>query len=257
MICKNCGGTFAEDATKCPYCGSMHLAGATAAYHQKFEDMTDDLAALGDNHVDIYKKMMRHQGRRTLIYIAIAVAIICGFLGLWFASAKAESALNEANAAEAKARLAWQAETYTMLDGLYSTGEFDAIIAFEDALFADNPNNYSLYYWSHCDFLDAYRDYTEFIAAQQMYETTGEADTVAFASTLRFYLAYYEAPYYVSFTESDLVLVQGYVAEMGDFLQEVLGLTEDELLALHDSMAEDDGWVSFANCYDYIEAAFT
>ncbi|MFI3170281.1 MAG: hypothetical protein R3Y06_10090 [Faecalibacterium sp.] len=157
MICDNCGGTFAADVVSCPYCGAAHLAGATAAHQAQINEMTDELEALGNSQRDAFQKSFTQQKKTSsrLVFIIGGVLFCLFVIPLFFIACIAPNVLNVSE--EKKLQLAWQSEAYPTLDALYEQGDFDAIIAYEDALLSDADNFYSLEDWSHYDFLCDYR----------------------------------------------------------------------------------------------------
>ncbi len=252
MICQNCGGTYANDATKCPYCGTMHLAGATVAYNQKFEDITDDLAALGDSHVAEYKETIHRQTKHAFRFFVIGALIALVFASAFWTLLHIETLIDN-DADTMIDQLAWQSAQYPALDALYEAGDFDAILAFEDALYEDNANDYTLNDWSHYRFLDIYVSYSDFAESLQSDTPVDRENSIDYAQMLHFYLTYDEPASYLDLTETDLALVAGYVAEVAAFYQQAFGLSEADLLALEPTVTSESGWIRLTLCLEYIE----
>ncbi len=254
IVCKNCGGTFAENVTKCPYCGTMHLAGATAAYNQKFEDMTDDLADLGDEHIDEYKKAMHTQSKHALRQISIVAAIVVGASAIIFAlSQVVTSATQSSNVDSIKAQLAWQTETFPMLDALYEAGDYEALVTFDSELYASGAD-YTIYEWAHYDFLYTYYSYRTCHEIIESYAQGGTLSDYNYTQLFYFSIAQYDDHYYLNYTEEDTLLIADFYAEVTAFLDESIGISAADTLALYEEFYQEDGWVSYSECADYIEA---
>lgn len=248
MICRSCGGTFADSATKCPYCGTMHLVGATEAYNQKFEDMNDDLAALGDTHTAVYKQTAHRQTTRVGKVVIITLAVALGFAGLSFAlTTLIDSAYDNTDAV--KAQMLWQTEYFPILDTLYEAGEFDELLACEEAVYSDT--DFSLYTWTHYEFLSCYRTYTECLSYIDDYENGAVLSAYPYTQMLYFYLDEQTNRSYRCYTEADCALIDEYLVVVADFLEESLSLQEDDLVALSTELI-DDNFVSYSLCSDYI-----
>ncbi|MFI3170284.1 MAG: hypothetical protein R3Y06_10105 [Faecalibacterium sp.] len=248
MICKSCGGTFADSATKCPYCGTMHLAGATEAYNQKFEDMNDDLAALGDTHTAVYKETAQRQTKHVGKVLIITLAVVLGFAGISFALTKLIDSFDD-NTDDIKAQMQWQTEYFPVLDALYEAGEFDELLAFELAVYTDT--DFSLYAWTHYEFLTCYSTYTECLSYIADYENGEVLSEFPYTQMLYFYLEEQTSRSYRSYTETDCAYVDEYLIVIADFLEESLSLQEDDLLALRTELL-DDNFISYSLCSDYI-----
>lgn len=254
MICKSCGGVFSDDEVKCPYCGTMHLAGATAAYRQKIEDINEDLAELGDLPAESYKETVTSQGRKVFKIILITVAILFGILLLAYLPIlifEKNASYNDAD--YLKAQMLWEQEHFSELDALYTAGDYQGLLALEDALYAED-NSFSIYNWEHSDFLSAYRIYNEFLISKAVYDTGEEISNIEYSSILNFAVAKYETNLYQTYTEEELVLLASYRAEATSFLEESLGLTEDDLSAFYQDCMEKYDWVSYSRCAEYIDA---
>ncbi|MFI3170289.1 MAG: hypothetical protein R3Y06_10130 [Faecalibacterium sp.] len=259
MICSVCGGTFADDAIKCPYCGTMHLPGATTAYNQKFEDMTDHLAQMGETQEDEYnqylKKTIYKESKHWGIYIAAAALIWLLFLysiyQTWKVDLRQEEAFNDTY----KQELIWQVETQLFLDELYDAGDFDAILSYVDTLSGLEKTTLTTSNWSHSDFLDFYSDYHDHM---QIAAGLGDLPTITnshYSSMLDFYFdhRFESANYsYLHYTVQDRVHIDECLVSLAAVLEENIGLGQEELDALYPVLRGDAEEISSLTCADYI-----
>ncbi len=253
--CKNCGGTFDETAVKCPYCGTMHFAGAAAAYNQKIETITDDLKDLGDLPAQAYKDAVVTQGKHISKILLTTVIVVALIAGLVFAVFILPGLLTENYDAEiARQQVIWSQTVYPELDALYEAGDFDAILAFETDLYSDNDNIYSLFSWSHYNFLESYRTHTEVVEAQARFATDLAYSEFDLGYILYFALGAYQDTSFEGYTETDLIYLTEYYQSASDFLQENFDFTEDDLAQLYQTFTADDGWVGLNETMAYMEA---
>lgn len=253
MICDNCGGTFAEDAVKCPYCGALHFAGASAAYDQKIEDITDDMADLADDAAVAYKQTMRGHLKRVLIAVCLAVVVAIGVVVFAFSS----RTTNSNSVDEYKAQLAWAQTTYPMLDAWYEADDFEAIIAYEEELANDKTTNYNIYDWEHYDFCYDYYTYTDCLQTIARYEndeTVWEGDLI---SAMQFVMNGYEPITYQVYTDEELEILTEYRAEVSLFLQDILNVTAQDLEDFYLETAEVEGGVYYNNCKEFVQEHYT
>ena len=78
MICKNCGAQFQDSLPKCPYCETLHYAGARKEYMEKLEDMKDDLSELHEVVPELYNEQLRTQTKnikKTIFRVFIVLGI--------------------------------------------------------------------------------------------------------------------------------------------------------------------------------------
>lgn len=253
MICDNCGGTFAEDAPKCPYCGAMYFAGASAAYDKKIEDLTDDLADLADDAAVVYKQTMRRHIKYIVIMLGIAVLVVVITVLLAYRS----NISSNRNAEDYRAQLAWAQTAYPMLDAWYEAGDFDAILAYQEELQNDKTNNYNLYDWEHYDFWSAYYTYTdclEIITRYENNETIWEGELI---SAMLFAMETYEPTTYQIYTDEELELLTEYRAEVFLFLQEILNVTTQDFEDFYSQAADVDGGVYYSECQKFVTEHYT
>ncbi len=251
IICKNCGGKFAEDATKCPYCGTMHFAGAAIAYNKKIEDLTDDLEDLADLPAQEYTQTVAAHGKHTAKILAITTGICLLVTMLSFALFTLQNNSKEED--NAKAQILWAQETYPTLDTLYEAGDFAAILAFENSLYADDDNIYDLFSWSHHAFLDVYRSYTEVLDIEDMLLNGSYVGSFEAGLLLSFALDAYEDNSYYDYSETDLVYLAQYYQKANDILEEHFALTQADLTTIYQVLSAEDDWVSLSETMGYME----
>ncbi len=250
ITCPHCGGTFADEAVKCPYCGNMHLAGANAAYHQKAQDLADDLADLADDAAETYQETLHHHGKQVAKVVAIVAAVLILLLAI--AALWRSRTPTTTNTEALKTQLLLQQEVHAALDEIYAQGDYDALLDYQMAVY-DEYDDFTLMYWDHYEFLTTYFDYTIFLAEQAEVAAGGQTTTTDLAWFLCIVVRDYDSDVYETTPEEDVVLIQGYQQEMLAFLQEMLGVSEAEIDAFYQAELAAEGWCSYTSCEEFIE----
>ena len=120
MICKNCGGEFSDELTKCPYCGTMNRKGAYKDFRKKISRIIDRLLGLKAEAYDSVTKMIGI----SLLRSVIVVAVICALA--FFASLMVN--VNYYNDAEydeeAYQKIIWENENLVSLNEAYENKDF-------------------------------------------------------------------------------------------------------------------------------------
>ncbi|MBQ9991119.1 MAG: hypothetical protein IJP31_09310 [Lachnospiraceae bacterium] len=81
VICPNCGGSFEEEHSSCPYCGYIYEPGAYRKYMENLHDIREDLEELGEETGDIYKKEAGKTVKKTAVIFLILLFLLL-FAGL-------------------------------------------------------------------------------------------------------------------------------------------------------------------------------
>ncbi len=254
MICSNCNATFPDDASFCPYCGTLHYDGAKEAYNQKLDNMKDDLNTLADEPLKSYRRQLSAQTKRILRITGIVLAIVFAISAVpMIINAILYPDIDDSDAI--RANLIWQQETFPTLDALYAEGDFEAIITFEDEMW-QTDDGHSLYDWEHYDFLCAYRWYSDVLSTREAIAQGEALNFYYLGNMLYFSIEYndYEStvPSYLSFSQSELDLVTTYCTEIRAIVYELTTISEADLAQLAVD-AYDGFFIDIAVCYDYAE----
>ena len=73
VICKNCGGSFNDEADRCPYCGTMHKKGAYAKFRRKVSDVIDRLLGLKVEAERSVSRIILSSILRALVLCAVCI----------------------------------------------------------------------------------------------------------------------------------------------------------------------------------------
>ncbi|MBR5390275.1 MAG: zinc ribbon domain-containing protein [Clostridia bacterium] len=145
VICRSCGAPFSADIPNCPYCGTMYLPAAEAAYMNKLEGVRTDLTALGEKPKEELKKNLRRLSGRLLVFGAILLVIVAaGFM--------LHSAKTRREAARYKAELRWQIEYFPLLDKAYAAGDWEWLGQAYGQSLSDSHSIYNYQHHAFCEF---------------------------------------------------------------------------------------------------------
>ena len=159
VICPNCGASIYENEASCPFCGYINIAGAEEKFMRDIKKTERDMSSLPQMQKEEYKKSMSKSSKIIFITIGITALIAAVLIGIYLLFNKVIFAYNET---DAKAQMLWNNENYPILDEMYSNGDYDGIIEFENDLYEKNAKektSYSMYDWEHSDFMNGYRYY--------------------------------------------------------------------------------------------------
>ena len=114
--CSKCGATIKESQAYCNYCGSINILGAEIDYLNKLENVRSDLAEMGDDSDEEFKKTVKLSTKYIIIILAVAVVLILGFFGIRYAVNKAEESHYYASYNEMQ-------EIFAGLNAMYEAGD--------------------------------------------------------------------------------------------------------------------------------------
>lgn len=154
-ICENCGAEVEEKEPRCPYCGTFQYPGAEKEYWEKLGQMKENMKELEPLQKKLYRNEVHRQVRKAgkrLKICAVLLALLAAGGIFWMSWEEKREAETE------KAQILWQQEVFPKLDNWYETGDYDAILAFEQELYEeDSP--YRIWNWKHSAFLECYEAY--------------------------------------------------------------------------------------------------
>ena len=145
VICRSCGAEFSADTPNCPYCGTMYLPAAEAAYMNKLEGVRTDLTALGEKPREELKKNLRRLSGRLLVFGAILLAVIVTGFVLHGVKERKEAARD-------RAELLWQLEVFPELDKAYADDDWEWLGQAYGQALSDSHSIYNYQHHAFCEF---------------------------------------------------------------------------------------------------------
>jgi len=127
MKCKNCGGVFSDELTKCPYCGTMNRKGAYKDFRKKFAAVIDSLLGLKAEAYHSISRMIFVSLLRS--FLMIAICILLAFFVSRFINTNHYS--DPKYDREAYEQIVWMEENIDKLNAAYETEDFTTIGALE------------------------------------------------------------------------------------------------------------------------------
>lgn len=264
MICPNCGGDFAEWAPKCPYCGNMNYRGAEKQYMDQLETLRQDMEELPEASKEHYRKEVGGAVKklfRPLLVLMLAVVMIT-VLGVFWERHQ------EKKYEERYLRVyAWEKENFPKLNQWYEAGEYDQIVEFSDRLWEED-SEFRLNNWEHTVFvIDYYKPYSACLLLHRTLEAgkTPSWEMAADALPAGIFLAFYTTEekleekademekWGYGLTGDEVLKVDEYRLAARDILYEDMGFTEEEARALSLECTDEDGYMRYAPCYDYVD----
>ena len=147
ICCGNCGGSYDDELSKCPYCGSTNIDGAEKDYMEKLEDVREDLEDLDEIPTEELHTAVKKQAVRLKKILLIIGALMLISVVLYFF-------LNRQEERDYKAEYLWQQEHYPELNALYDSGKYDELEELLDESCLDK--NANLTEWEHNEFMSDY-----------------------------------------------------------------------------------------------------
>lgn len=145
--CSKCGATIKESQAYCNYCGSINILGAEIDYLNKLENVRSDLAEMGDDSDEEFKKTVKLSTKYIIIILAVAVVLILGYFGIRYAVNKAEDSHYSASYNEMQ-------EIFAGLNAMYEAGDLEGLRKFYQE--ENHSDNYRVYDWEHYYFISVY-----------------------------------------------------------------------------------------------------
>ena len=123
MKCKNCGAEYSNKLVKCPYCGTMNRKAAYKDFKKKVDQIIDRLFGLKTEAYDSVSKMIFISILRSLLIIAICLAIGFGLAMLqnvnYYHDEKEDTVRYE--------NIIWENENLAVLNEAYANRDFATI----------------------------------------------------------------------------------------------------------------------------------
>ena len=235
IICKNCGGEFDGRLSKCPYCGTMHKAGAYRAFRQKIADMIDSFLGL--------KEEVEHSVSRNILFSLLkALLSVAVILGLAFAVSlmKNTNYYNDRKYDEERLEdILWAEENPEKLDRAYAQKDLQAV---EKLIYENTSVTYS---WEHYDAFQLLKAYNS-ISSMEYFSEYDLRDCLYFL----FYPEYYGNP--EKMNETDLAEYEKNREEILNVLV-TMGYSESELHSIYDRCADSYGYLNTSDLKKYVK----
>lgn len=242
--CESCGASYDELEPVCPYCGSLNYIGSNALYHEKLDDIKEDLSNLPEEQVNEYVDTALSTTKKTGKFLLIAIAICLLVAGSIYYT------MNIAGSRDYGEIQEWQDENYPLLDEMYEEGDYEGILDFMNNITEkEYEKGFSLYNWNHYEFISCYQGYglSELIinGYDEYGIRDGELGLLIFVCI--------EGRYYIeedTFTEQELPIIEESYMQIKDFLISTMGIEESKIDELYEESL-CDGYILVTPAFDY------
>ena len=226
IVCRNCGGQFNENLSKCPFCGSMNKKGAYREFRFKISDIIENALGLKEEVYDSVHKLVFHALLRGIILVLLVggVGFLLGYM----------SNVNYYNDREYDEKtlenILWEDENLEKLEKAYANNDMETI----DKLYHENSRVISN--WEH---------YSSYALKKAYLELMEDDYFSSYVFTRMLYFLYYP-DYYGNTNKMSTEELQEYQRERADMLAllEKKGYSEEELKNIYDSCKDGYGYVS-------------
>lgn len=256
VICSNCGAAIYENEANCPFCGYINLPGAEEKFMRDIKKTEQDMSHIPDLQKAEYKKTMSKSSKIIFITVGITAVVAAAILGIHLLFDRVIFAYTET---DAKAQMLWNNENYPILDEMYANGDYDGIIEFEYDLYdqnAEDKTDYRMYEWEHYNFITGYRNYKN-IEDSIAYLDKGEElsrygkENLVYYCMWFYYKQYDQQNTYMTFTDEEIEMLDGYREITNGYMFGRLGFTEEEVDKLLEKAVDDYGYLNAKECYEY------
>jgi len=256
VICPNCGAAIYENEANCPFCGYINLPGAEEKFMHDIKKTERDMSNIPELQKAEYKKSLSKSSKIIFITVGITALIAAIIFGIHLLF---ENYMFSYSEQDAKAQMLWNKENYPILDEMYANGDYDGIVEFENALFETNSKEkteYRMYDWEHYDFISGYRYYmsTELYIEQldrgEELSKYGKENLVYYCMWF-YYKQYDKQRTYMTFTDEEIEILNGYREITNDYLFGRLGFTQEEVDELLEKAVDEYEYLNAKECYEY------
>lgn len=251
-ICSNCGGSYKESESKCPYCGMINEVGAEKEYKEKLNKIRKDLDNVDELAVADYKGELK-----TFFKTFLVTLVIVGFIALSAVTAQLSKrdgfGGGERQAMDAKIAEIKKLRHYTdKWDMLYDAGKYDAMC---DSIAADN-GSMTLFEWQHYNFYTGYQAYYD--TRRKMAELAAKDNPASYQIADAIHSALYA--YYMTvssrntykYTPEEQALFETEWPKLVDEVCTAYGLTKEEFDTLR-IKAGSDSYPDYTEVSHYVE----
>ena len=241
--CTSCGAVYDPELSKCPYCGTLNLAGAEAEYFERLEEVREDLEALEDVPIHETKREVRKQGA----FLKRVFVVLGSFL---FLGTVIMLITNRDEKVDRKAEYQWKQEVFPVLDALYEEKKFADLIEMFHSITAEED---AIWDWEHADFCDSFSKcmgVEELILRDAAGTEIHESDYV--------YLLYYGFLFSEDskdgLSEEEQEILAPYMKRVQEDFSQRWSFTAKDLEAIAKEREKNYGLVSYSFCEKYIKS---
>lgn len=235
ITCKNCGGGFSNELDKCPYCGTMHKAGAYKKFRYKIRDFIDQLLGLKDEAQKSLSKIIFSSILRALL-IGMVIISVAFLLSLF----RNTNFYNDRRYDQDRLdEITWQNENISKLDEAYEKGDYDTI----EKLYYEN--SVAVYKWKH---------YASYYLKQEHKQLLSEERISEYV--LRDCMYYiYNPDYLVNTNSMSLEEYEEYENMRQDIIDKLVqdGYSESELQNIFDTHRDSYGYLNSSDLKRYLK----
>lgn len=240
--CNNCGGTFEDTNTKCPYCEMIYEPGAEKAYMGKLESIRGNLDEVDEIVVTDFKSDMK----RSLIVFGISFFICMVLFGAIFGiiagSRNKEKKEILSKYYEELDEIASLNKMTTEWDNLYENGEYEKMCESVKSAVLGSASDVG--FWKHYGFYMTYSDYLKGMEhVQSTKDCNGVISTYDLSNTLQSLLNMYVDLYvndYSNFSLDDRELLAGAYEDLKKEALDVYQISEEEYEDIKIRLTDDD-----------------
>lgn len=235
MICKNCGGEFSDELTKCPYCGTMNRKGAYKDFRRKVSNIIDKLLGLKAEAYDSVSKMIGISLLRSLVIVVVVCALALGASMLVNVNYYNDAKYDE----ESYQKILWENENLSKLNEAYEGKDFKTV---EKLL----NERYSVSYsWEHYSAYCLEKAYLDIMDDEHFNEYVLE-DLIYYC----YYPGYFTYSYKLNAEEK-----AAYEENRAALLKYAAGkgYSESELQQIYEENRDDFGYISASDVRKYMK----
>lgn len=242
-VCFNCGADISADDAQCPYCGALNPSGAEKAYMDALDDINDETGELAVDAQDDLEANVRSNVKRTVAVILLVAAVL---VSLFLAATCMDNKDERRAVTDYQAREAFRSQYFDEFDRLYDAGDDDALSTYVWAL-SDDPGFDALFSWEHIGLLKLHDNWEALRSASRAIDEgdfTIDDYTWSVSLALRMTrIAADGGTFSTALSPEDEERASGYRAYALQYLENVLQMSEKELVAFADEVKDDEGFI--------------
>lgn len=253
MYCRNCGAKFEDKEPKCPYCGTINLAGAEAQYMDKLENILEHTENLEEIPSETYTNQLKKHSKFTVKIVLIVTGICAGLFLLFQLSTKIYHTITERQIQTSRQEIRKFEEKYfPALEQLYEEGNDEATYNYLVPLYEEKGSD-ALFNWEHETYylFYGYYQYVQQLLKDEQKQNISEDDWA-----YGLYCALQLSPDAISETDLErmspkdkekLALLQ---KEASEFLENHMNISVQKQKQIYKECCED-GFLSLKQCQKY------
>lgn len=249
--CDNCGGSFEDSETKCPYCGMIYEPGAERAFSEKLELIRRGLDEVDGIVVTDFKENLKRFFRVFAISLLVVLAFALFMEATIYNSKKKEKAKYIADFNDNVDMMVIFEKGAKRWNELYEAGNYEEMCTTIDE--ERMHYNFSVSYWEHYDFYSAYSSYLkgqECVDYTRMYTVPG-AKELSRALFMVFSLySDVEINSYNKLTYSEKALLGQLYEKLSGEIKDAYGISAKDFEAMKDRLTNGNKstYISSTEC---------